>query len=773
MFSVVYLETDRKKKNTAWLNKVVSEMRLSGYHALVDMKKANSGRKLINGDVDMEGIKKMFKNPDKIENDGFKFISLLVMEKIKNILTAEKQKAEIKAYVDSQDPTLIHHKKKDKNLLKNKNRIEKITNNMKMKLGLPPQFIGNEEFSGNYSDFEAMGFNSDNPMDVDTFFEYFYLLDVESLFQKVINHTFEINSVSELTTQFLEDIKATKTVVYQQFVSKVSGQITFRRIIPEHTFAIRSGKGKTEQHDVAVGYYERVTVNEFMKRAGNSFSFKEHYELILAGVNMVNSTGFTSIALAEGSYYGTNTGNAVTITNLLSYEVEIGYMEFKSLDIDNFREFKNPLGNTKLWPLREKDQETKNEYILKQEVKERTYYAYFLNTSPTSQIVYTGGLLYHQETEGQYDELSSYSLRYMQYPGKTIAEIATPWIEMANEAFTKFRFLLRKAKRDGKSYNLQSLVEVTKAFYNNDASPVSLQNMMNKLEDSADDIWSFPKNEQGIYVPIQGGVNRPNIDNFDSKFKSFKDIIEWCYQMIKQDIGINDLREGATPSTNDVWRLEQKSLEQSSNATYYIDDMMNYIYKTAGTTDLALLMDIVRFKSSVPYRYLVDVFGQDAIRMIEQLPKVSPHRMDIYVSSFANAADRARVYAESQEALRSGKIEYRDYYIINGINDHRKAQKYLVITMERFKKEQQKIAERQHEMAIELDREKTENQLKIQDRITAREVKKAQVMTDGYIKAAEINKRGKTETKEIEGMNDFESENLRYQQNQRKQMGVD
>jgi hypothetical protein len=775
MFSSLYLETDRSKKDLYWLNNVVSEIRLTGYKELVTHREAANNRSIINGNINMDNIKKMFKNYDKLETEGgFQIISLFVMEKIKNLLTAEKQRIELKSYVDSQDPTLVHYKKRDKNLLKNKERIDNTTNNLRKKLGLPPIYINNDDFSGNYDDFEAMGFNTSEPMDVEAFFDYFYLLDIESIFQKTINHTFEINSVSELTTEFVEDIMATKTVVFQQFVNKITGQITFRRIIPEHTFAIRSGKGKTERQDVAVGYYERVTVNEFIKRAGNNFNWKENYIQLLAGVNYINSSQYTAIQIAEGQYFGNQNGNITTISSLLTYEVEICYMEFKSIDIDKFREYENPLGNFKLWPLRDKDKEitNKNPYTEKHDIKERTYYAWFLNTSPTNQIIYDGGLLYHQETEGQYDEISAYSLKYMQYKGKTIAEIAKPWIETANEAFTKFRFLLRKAKRDGTSYNLQSLIEVTKSFYNNDASAPNLTAMINKMEDSANDIWSFPMDSTGQYSPVQGGVNRPKVDNFDSKFKSFKDIIEWCYNMIKLDIGINDLREGATPSTNDVFKLEQKSLEQSSNATFYIDDIMNYIYISSGRSTLAYLMDIIRYKSTLPYEYIKSVFGEQACKSLQQLPKISPHRMDIYVSSFANAADRKRVFQESQMALQGKQIDYKDYIIINGINDHRKAQKFLVISMERQKKELEKLAQQQHERSIELDNIMTENKMKLEQMKGNIEIKKAQIMTDGYVRSAMINKDAKIQTKQTEELGEFDKENLKYQQEQREAIGM-
>jgi len=199
LLSPKYTELNPRNKDSKWINDLISEFRLTGLNAIYSREKAQLNRRLINSDSSIENIKKMFENPNEMEKAGFEFMQIAVIEKIKNIITAERMKAEIKAYVDAQDPSLERLKKEDKELLKNKKTIDFAVNTLKQKIGLPLKNIDNEDFSGNYNSFDEMGFDSDDIGDIETFFQVFYQLDTEIDFQKIINHVFALNSIDEYT----------------------------------------------------------------------------------------------------------------------------------------------------------------------------------------------------------------------------------------------------------------------------------------------------------------------------------------------------------------------------------------------------------------------------------------------------------------------------------------------------------------------------------------------------------------------------------------------
>jgi len=769
-----YLQFDPKKKDISWMTRLISQMRLTSYKPLIEIDRARLNRLVVNSEQSMENIYKMFKDSrEKLEKEGFAmFGGIAIFEEIKNILTAEKMKAEIKAYVDAKDPALQRLKDEDRNLLKNKKLIDGAVNNIQKSIGLPPKEIGNEQFNGNYADFSAMGFDTSQDMDIETFFETFYQLDTEIDFQKIINHVFASNSVEDYTADFLEDCMAVKCLAIQQYVNKMTGAITFRRLIPENIWRVVGETRVNQKSDVAVGYYDYITVSEFLKRAGDNFDFVAQLEWLLYGVNFMNSSlQLTGIIMPDQTILG-DRKNVCTYAEVLNYKVSLGYIEFKSFDAVKYKEFQNQLGNTKVYEVNENEAMDKK-YLEYADFKERTYSAYFLVTSSFEQYVFTGGLLYHQETEGHEDEYGNFSIKYIKNKGKTIAEVARPWIEVAQEGFAKFRYVLRKSKEDGTDYNLDSLMQVAKAFNNNQGDPATLKATLDMLKESADSIWAYPRDEEGTLIQVNGDLNREKINPFDSKIKSYKEIVDWAVQMIKADLGINALREGATPKTNATAKLEIASEELAQNTTYVdIDNMLDYIYRNSGISTLSFTMDIIRFKDSLPYKYLHEVIGEEGCARLSKLPKISPHRMDIYVTSASNVKERALVYRDTALAFQKGVIDYSTLMLINKVDDPRKAMKLLAIKEQKLLMQKQEEQQQIQQDAIAIQDKKTKDELMIINTRGQWEVKKAQVQTDGYIKAAQINASSKMGAKKIEGEQKMDEQHLEYQQDQRKALGV-
>jgi len=770
LLSPKYTELNPQNKDVKWISDLISEFRLVGFTPIFSREQAQLNRKLINSESSLENIKKMFDNPTEMEQAGFEFMQIAVVEKIKNIITAERMKAEVKAYVDAQDPSLERLKNQDKELLKNKKMIDTAVNSLKTKLGLPLENISNEDFSGNYDSFDEMGLDSNDVGDIETFFQVFYQLDTEIDFQKIINHVFAVNSIDEFTYKFVEDVLSTKTLAVQQYVNKLTGQINIKRIIPENLRRIVGENGINQKSDVAVGFYEVITFQEFLKRVGDNFDFVQEFANILLGINSYNNARFGAIELSNGVILGDKNSLICTYTNLMSYKVEVGYIEFKSIDSVEYKRFTNEVGNQKVYQI---DQTKKNNkpYIKEPLFMERTYKASFMTTSSSTQYVFNSGLLYHQETEGQEDEYSNFSIKYIHYEGKTVAEIAKPWVVMAQEAFNKFRYLLRDAKRDGIDYNLESLQQVSKAFLGASGSAEDLQSILKLLQKNADSIWSFPE-INGMPIQTQGDLNRPIKSTFDNKMKTYKDIVDWAVMGIKSDLGFNDMRSGETPSTNDVYKLEQASLVQSSNATYYIDSMFDYIYKNTAISTLAFTSDIIRFKDTLPYIYLSNIVGDNGMKRLTSLPKIAPHRMDIYVSSYGTVQDRIRILQDTSIAFQKGIIDYSTKILIDSINDHRQAQKLLIIKQEKAKKLAQQQAQQQQEYKMQEIQAKTNAEKEIVQLRGDLEIKKAQIQAEGYIQAATINANAGQERTKVKGEVDQQEKLLEHQLEQQDAFGV-
>lgn len=778
MNQLAYLEFDVRKKDITWCNRVLTDFRNSTYKRILDLNKAADNRGIISSSDSIEFIKQMFKNPEQMEAQGYKFVNIAVMERFKNIIIAEGLQQEIKAYVDAQDPSLIRLKQEDKNLLINKSLVEEAANSLKESVGLPKTKITNDDFNGNYSDFESFAFDPNNPMDVNTFYDIFYQLDVESDFQKIIDHTFQVNNVIDLVPEFREDIMATKMMAYQTFVNKVTGQINIRRIQPEKIFRIKGKENpRSQEHDIAVGYYDVITVSEFLKRVGDVFDLVRNISFVANGIASYNQgIVISGIEMPDGTTISVgDSGTVIGYSSFLNYQIQVGYIEFKTIDAKNYKVNKNYAQNSRVIPLgagEEKAQLAQEGYETIQKSYERTYYANFIDTGSNTQFVVNFGRVYLQETLGIEDEYSAFTLKYHLFGGKTFAEIAKPWLDIANEAFHKFKYLLRKAKEDGVDYNLDSLAEVSQRMLGGDGKPLSIKEAWNLFEDSVNSVYALPKNAEGLAMPMQGDMNRQIIRDFDSKFKSFTDIITWTVEQIKSQTGINDLRSGDSPTTNDVYKLEKAALESANNVTFYMNYMFDSMFRKNGTSIISHSMDLIRFKQSLGCKYIQQVIGEEGLKRLQKLPKISPHRMDIFVSSFANYKDRSMVFQDTMIALQNKLISYTDKVLIDSVNDFRKARKLLVNREQAAKVEaQQQIQDaRYHE--IEMEKLKADIELRKIDRKGGWEVKKTQAQAQGFKEAAQANQEGGITKQQLKSEDERSKLNLEHQLEQQQAFGI-
>lgn len=753
-----FLELNPSKKNSDWARQIVSQIRQESYRQLYSEINAIELRKIINSIDELHYVKKMFKNPEKLVEAGFEFIPISIMEKVKNILLGEKLQSELKAYVNAKDPSMDVMRREDKNLLKNKRVIENQVNQLKQQLGLPEEEITNDDFNGNYDQFQQMGMNDEDESEIEHFFETYYLLDDEALLQKFVNHVFSVNALDEYTFDWLVDILSIKTVACQQFVNKLNGCIQIRRLNPWEVFIVKGQNKINQKGDVAIGYYELVTVSEFLKRVGPSFDVYTQFKILFDAVNYNNRIGGINITGVMDPFgvtglFGNTTGNVVNFNTLLNYQVKLGYMEWKSVDQKTLKEFTNRAGNKKVYEILDNDS-SKEYREYKFQPKERTYKCYFLETSTMDQYVFEHGLLHHQEVNGIEDEYSSFSIKYIQLDGKSVAEISKPYIKMCQEAFHKLKFIIRRSKPDGREINAESLRDLSKILTGKEGTPSSIMETFHLIDESINELVVPMKGMDGNPIATSGSINHDIKRPIDSKFKSFAEIIQWAVSAIKADIGITDLRNADEPKTNDVNKLEQTALQKSSNATFYMDYMLDYLYKNQATSTISFLQGIVIFKDPLAYEYAKGVIGEEGCKKLEALPRVALHRLDIFVVSFANFQNRLQVMKDTQIAFEKGLIDYSVKVLIDSIDDFRKAQRILAFKENAKKKELQQQEMQKQKAMSDLEAQKHKNAIEQIDRRGGWELKKANAMAQGYIDASEVNAKVKLGVEDKKGENE-------------------
>lgn len=764
-----FFEIDPAKKDNQWAERLITHFR-SYWGYLVHPSDAEKNMAIILSRYDMKNVKKMFKDPNKM---GMEFLPIAIMEKIRNILIGERVKAGITVNLNAVDPTAESERKSDKSLLENRKDIEQLISFMQQGIGLPEYKMANEEkitgkkvFKGNIDMFDALGLNPGEADQVAYFFKVWFKLLHEMRAQDVVNYFINYNEVRDNIEKWCNDIMGKKVISAQAYVNETSGAIDIKYIAPERVRLI-PGKRADGKDSVCIGYEDTVTVSDVIKRMGNSFDWDRDMYYLLNAVNYTNHREITGIfdgeSLICGAYRNRQSQEYCQFNDFLNFKVEIGYIEFKTFNADAYKigvDWHGNLRYIKKPPTSQLHEASK--YAKEIWYNEVTYKSYYLATSTNTQKLFKCGPLYHQTIEGAEDEYSNYSIFFKKEAGPTIAEVAYPWIELAQEAFTKFRWMVRKAKPKGRAYNYESLIKVAQKMIKDGNEKTKIHEVIKMFEEGINEIFTIPEIDG---QKVGGGVN-PNYDlpnGLDVTALSFKEIINWAVENIKGDLGINEIREAYSPKPNDGFKLQMTTLEQSRNATNYMSEMIDNVLRQTAKYTLNCVQDIVRYKDTIPYNFLKRAIGETAINDIKELDGVSLHRYGIFVNSFATYMERQRVLAETNEAWQKGEISYEVKMLIDSIDDYRKAAYIMAFEKVRAKREKQQEVQQLHMNAMQVADTQHKNKMDEIDLNGKYGVREQQVRGYYYYIASINLAKSKENLQEIKSENKKEEISLKSQ----------
>jgi hypothetical protein len=754
------LEVDPEKKKgeqgLEWANRTVTQLR-TYWRPLIEPEVARKNMDIILSNFDMDKVKKMFKDPQKL---GMEFIPLSVMEKIRNILVGERVKADINVNLNAVDPTAESDRERDKSLLRNRSKGEALFSTLQRSIGLPDYSLASEKklkgkspFKGNAEMFDKLGLDENSDYQIAYFFEVWHRLLAEMRGQEVVNFTFNYNKVKSHVNKWVNDILGKKCIAAQAFVNEITGAMELKYVAPENVRLVH-GKNDDGSDAPCVGVEEVMTVGQMIKRIGSEFNMTRDLPYLLNAVNSYNNKEYTGIWDGQTTLYGSGeTYKLIRYDQFLGFKVQVGYIEWKTYNCDVSKMGVDYHGNlieyrrSANWQPSEQD--SQQGYAREAFYTEHTYKAFYLSTSSNTQRLYKYGPLTYQAVEGQEDEFSCYSILLKKEAGPTVAEVARPWIEIIQECFTKGRWMVRRAKPKGRSYSWDSLLQIANKMYgaSGDNRTKVLQ-VMSLFDEGVNEIHVIPTVGG---QPVGGGQN-PNFElpnGVDQGLLTFRDIISWAVENIKADLGINDIREAYSPNPNDGYKLQMQTLESSRNATDYIERMIDDLLVQMATRTLHTTQDVIRFKDSLAYSFLERAIGSTSIRDIADLDGVAFHRYGIFVNSFANYMDRQKVLSETEQAWQKGEITYEIKMLINSVDDYRKAAFILAFEKERAKKEEQQQldAERAHEAQMEQLR----HQNKMEEIATEKnlEIRRENVRGMWYYKSATAQAASREQVKQM------------------------
>lgn len=712
---LVYQETDPSKKDYAWFDLSITTLRRD-LRPIVAPTLDFYNKSLLDGKQSMEKVLKSF--DDKDFKRDVNIIPLGIMNVFVNSMIEYLRKSPPRAEVKANDPSALAAKQEDINKLKYRKILERDRSELQSRVGLGNYKIPHDQFKGNISEFDKMGLDESDPDDVNFFEGTYHRLDFEIAAQQLVNGAMKLVKFDKIHIgKYVRDAMAVNTVCGQTYVNRITGQISNDYIYPSEFQTIPSDT-EDGHDDIAKGWYRSVTVSEFLGRVGNDFNWDSDWPYLIWAINYCNNTKYTGFTRSGFTYdccgdpnlmnrCGVQQGwasNCCEWVMSFRYKVYMGYTEWLCPEVtasylQNKKDKKDfteiPVG------YKLKNRKQREEYEKESWYQWQLYGAYYLATTTTSQYIFNYGKVYHQLLEGANDEFARYTCWSFRNQGRSVAEIAEPLINMGNFTFYRMLWAIYKAKPEEDQFLINELLEIAKGvqrqFTQNSPTPGNAPQLDNILDQiiqyqrqKSIRIRAYPRidgREIGQLPPLKNEKH-----GLDPIAIAMQSIVMWVQQMIAQQIGFNQMRIGGNPPSRESYKSEQSTLEASYASTSYVYRMVQYIKEHMAQVTMLYAQDIIKFKESVPYKWILNLIGDDQIKALETLDDVASHRFAIFVDDISDVTDKQEIKQAATLALQEKQLTFDQWFVITQTQDFKRAAQLLSFLQRKAEKKQRNQA---------------------------------------------------------------------------------
>jgi len=708
---LIYHNPDSTKRDYAWFDQSITCLRRD-LRPIINRNLSTELRLILDSRQSMKGIIDSFDDVNFKRDVLANATPLGIMNVFVNSMIEETKKAPPKAELKATDPAALIEKKQDIELLRNRKILEGDRTELQQRaFGKDSKYkISYDKYSGNIEEFDKLGFDEDNPDDIN-FFDGIHKLGFETAAQELVNSVLRLSKFDSTHIQkYVRDAMADQCVCGQTYVDRVTGEIRNEYVYPEEFYVIPSDT-EDGHNDVAKGWLRSVTVQEFLGKVGNKFDWDRDWPYLIWAINYCNNTkytGFMNIGFAgiTGTYdvignpmntakSGVMDGwqsNCCDWTSAYRYKVYMGYTEWLCPEVtDAYLKRKDaekaedgvpvPLDfkfKQKTRGRKKKADEgvidyDPNEYEKESWYQWQLYGSYYLATTSTSQYLFNYGKVYHHLKEGANDEYARYTLWSFRNQGKSVAEIAAPLVFSINFSFYRLLWILYKAKPEEEQFLINEVLEISKGLQQqfnqagtNGVSP-SISSILDQViqyqRQKTIRIRAYPRidgREIGQLPPLKN-ENR-GIDPLSAFMQQY---IQWGQAMIAQQIGFNPLRTGANPPSRTAYKTAESTLESSYTSTGYVGRMVGDIKNHMATVSMLLAQDVATFKDTVPYRWLQNMIGEKQTDAIAVLDKIAAHRFGIFIQDINTVIDKQDIKQAAMMALQEKQINFEQWFVVS------------------------------------------------------------------------------------------------------------
>lgn len=790
--SEVYKVVDPSQRNEKWINNCITYLRRD-WRSIVNPITNAVNKDLLFSKQNMALTMSMFKE----KGDFLKtrpIVPLPLLENIKNALVEEITRNPPKMELKANDATALSDKQFDMVLLRLKSMQESIVNDLNKRVGDPPEVIGKDKFKTNIDEFYRMNLDPNDPEDVN-FYEQnnFPKLKYEIAGQKLIDIILKLNRFDEDTIEeFVIDILADKVICFEVFVDKITGEIKYDYIYPETFYGI-FGKKSDGRDDICKGWERSVTLNEFLERVGNEFDWDRDWGHLLWAINYRNNLSYTGFIRNNITYDISNNvdlcrtmGLENSAPNLLewslayTYEIYLGRIQFKVPEVtatylkkkgdpDYVAEVSTDFQPTK-------EQQVKG-YQTESWYRQQVYESYFLATTKVSQWIYGWGKCTYQTLYGANDEYAAGTIWSYRMRGKSAVELAMPYIQLCNDAFYKMVWAVYEAHPDWEVYQVEELTELAKVMFSKvgEIGQNTTKNLAQVKTQLTDIIKYFRNNLVKLKtIPRVDGKPFPQMNNVPVTEKrgldpiaiAMQSVCDYAENQLARKLGFNDIRwDGNIDNARKGLGQGKMEMDQSMTNTGYIFRMIQYLKQHTCTTTLTMSQDIVKFKDTLPYKYIKNLIGVEDFENLKLLEDFAAHRYSLLFENYSATLERQMFQQLVRQSMDTGDgrggINVIEAGMLLEMEDWKAGLRKLAFF--KYKAEKQK---RKHE--LELIRINQENSMALKKaefdfekmKIDG-DIQKTSITARASVAVAQISAKSKVDVKEMANLNEPIKQNIK------------
>lgn len=739
-----------RKKDGQWANESVSSIRRD-WRQLYPTNKATRNRSYNMCMQDMKDIEKKFKKSSFKESE-MPFHSLPIMHKIINELAESLIQSPPKCEVKATDATAVTDRKRDMGLLQLRKTYEAGLNRVNYAIGEPPTTLDlKKKGKSNIADFDKLGLDESDQEDLSVFEMYLQRMNYEISAQSVVNNVFKVNKFDELNLrEALIDIASTVSVCYDTYVDSITGQFKIDKIEPEYAWGIW-GNSYDGHDDAAKGWEKPMTLRSFLGVVGDKFDMRRDFADLVWAINNYNGESFTGFNFGRNEIYdtygrqgyddqlkeyGCNKSKLMSVNEAYNYNIYFGKVQWYTLDmvgtgyLVNRKTGEQNVASMSFYNY-QVDEKLFTEYEYKSETRWVCYEAIYLAQSMNTQKIYKWGEVYLQQPEGAYDEYCIGTLKYYRLPGLSIAEVAKPYIDLANEVYYKIKWIIDRATPRKRQLVFNEIIAMARALGTDKGSLVGkdgkitndvtdgLEKVFDYLEDHVEyDIRFYPQ-VRGVEVPQLPSLKAQD-EGMDPLAVAMQLILQWAESMIADKIGLNDLRMGNVQKDREPAKMGQMETSYSLNKTGYISRMIQYVKRDVATACLTYTHDVIKYKQSIACKWLQTIMGEEAFAGLSGIENLAPHRIGIFINDYYTAQRKKDIDQAAGMALQKGEngqvggITLDQWFAITSMEDYKREMKLLSIFRRKEDKKkrardlQDQKAKMDHEKQMEQEKQKTE-----------------------------------------------------------------